>query len=877
MVQDTKTLASEIKEWHERSPRQVYSLLGVLFVMMTVGVIALAQYSYARPPGPMSPLVFMVSPSEGAGATISGAYTFEATVENGPADGGVNFYVTPNIMGGEATIIPATYDSGSGIWHAVSYDTTGFSDGSYTVFARGTVSSVPYDSSWVTFSIDNSGGGGGGGGGGPTPTVTMTSPVDGACVSGTFNLVASVANGTATQVQVMFNGSVVPASYSPNGDGTWTFSLPSEGFLPDGTYPFGARATVSAQTYDATPISLTLDNTTDCPGGGGGGGGETPVVTISSPDGSNVSGTFPLSVVVQNGPASDVQILLNGNPSPLHLTDSDEDGTWTGDVDSVAAHLSDTSYGFAARATVGEQTYDSNEIILTIDNSGGGGGGGPVGGGGEETNSLVVITQPTDSQEIDPIQSRVNLSVDVHVASASNVSFYLDGGLSPIQAQLNSGATWNASIAMTSLSIGEHTLIARAVSATGTTSSDPVTFTISDLQVPRIATPQLCVVLNGSVHITGTTLKPAEVVQFSVKEYGEIEDVYTSSGSYNNLTGIWDGGTWDTSEVSAGDYVIFMTADGRTTTQSVGVHQSPTVLPECVYPATVQSAMSVSTVTPHNLDIVSGNVPLTLYTSPEASSAFFEVYQEGAGVPENITLTKSGSEWNGMWDTTHLKETWFTIRGTALANNGAAFSSNPINVTVRMGTSTTDTATTTGDVPKSSTSTNPLFDSSVTGTYSAMQASAANPTIDIGLNIQKVTGPTLCTPGSLIKLEDDHNADTTFDTSVYYCAQDGKRYAFPNDRIFFSWFEDFSSVKTVPSSIMFNIPLGGNVSYRPGTRMIKIQTDPKVYAVTRGGILRWITSEAVAKKVYGEDWNTLIDDVSDAFFVNYTIGLPITE
>jgi hypothetical protein len=249
--------------------------------------------------------------------------------------------------------------------------------------------------------------------------------------------------------------------------------------------------------------------------------------------------------------------------------------------------------------------------------------------------------------------------------------------------------------------------------------------------------------------------------------------------------------------------------------------------------------------------------------------------------------------WTASWDTRKDEDGFYIINAVAVGSSGAFTAQKFVTVanagvvqdTTNVSSSTVDTATTstssTTDLVKTSTSTtptgSPLFDSSVTGTYSAMQASAANPTIDIGLNIQKVTGPTLCTPGSLIKLEDDHNADTTFDTSVYYCAQDGKRYAFPNDRIFFSWFEDFSSVKTVPSSIMFNIPLGGNVSYRPGTRMIKIQTDPKVYAVTRGGILRWITSEAVAKKVYGEDWNTLIDDVSDAFFVNYTIGLPITE
>ena len=52
--------------------------------------------------------------------------------------------------------------------------------------------------------------------------------------------------------------------------------------------------------------------------------------------------------------------------------------------------------------------------------------------------------------------------------------------------------------------------------------------------------------------------------------------------------------------------------------------------------------------------------------------------------------------------------------------------------------------------------------------------------------------------------------------------------------------------------------------------------DPKTYTVSRGGLLRWVTTEEVAVALYGPDWNTMIDDVSDAFFFGYTIGDPIT-
>jgi len=112
---------------------------------------------------------------------------------------------------------------------------------------------------------------------------------------------------------------------------------------------------------------------------------------------------------------------------------------------------------------------------------------------------------------------------------------------------------------------------------------------------------------------------------------------------------------------------------------------------------------------------------------------------------------------------------------------------------------------------------------------------------------------------------------------VYYYAADGFRYVFPNVKTYKSWFADFSGVITVADEDLAKIPLKGNITYRPGVRMVKIQSDPKVYAVGKGGKLKWVKTEALAEKLYGADWNKKIDDVPDAFFVNYEEGEPIEE
>jgi len=109
-------------------------------------------------------------------------------------------------------------------------------------------------------------------------------------------------------------------------------------------------------------------------------------------------------------------------------------------------------------------------------------------------------------------------------------------------------------------------------------------------------------------------------------------------------------------------------------------------------------------------------------------------------------------------------------------------------------------------------------------------------------------------------------------SSVYYLAADGKRYVFPNESTYFSWYSDFSGVVTIPQSELEGYPLGKNVTVRPGTKLVKITTSPKVYAVTSNGTLVAIPDEATAATLYGSTWNKRIIDVSDAFFTNYTIS-----
>lgn len=112
--------------------------------------------------------------------------------------------------------------------------------------------------------------------------------------------------------------------------------------------------------------------------------------------------------------------------------------------------------------------------------------------------------------------------------------------------------------------------------------------------------------------------------------------------------------------------------------------------------------------------------------------------------------------------------------------------------------------------------------------------------------------------------------------AVYYYGADGKRYVFPNEKTYFTWYSDFSGVKKITDAELAAVSIGGNVTYRPGVKMVKITTDPKVYAVDSNGSLRWVNSEQVAAALYGANWaRTSVEDVSDAFFVNYRSGADV--
>lgn len=114
-------------------------------------------------------------------------------------------------------------------------------------------------------------------------------------------------------------------------------------------------------------------------------------------------------------------------------------------------------------------------------------------------------------------------------------------------------------------------------------------------------------------------------------------------------------------------------------------------------------------------------------------------------------------------------------------------------------------------------------------------------------------------------------------SSVYYLANDGSRWVFPNEKTYFTWYDNFDDVIEITCEDLATYPIGEVVTYQPGIRLVKIQSINKVYAVEPGGNLRWVQTESDAEELFGSNWASRIDDVPDGFWSSYTEGSALPE
>jgi len=111
--------------------------------------------------------------------------------------------------------------------------------------------------------------------------------------------------------------------------------------------------------------------------------------------------------------------------------------------------------------------------------------------------------------------------------------------------------------------------------------------------------------------------------------------------------------------------------------------------------------------------------------------------------------------------------------------------------------------------------------------------------------------------------------------AVYYYGLDGKKHLFPTESVYKSWYGSFSNVVTVSKGTMAAMRTGDDVTYRPGTSLVKFASSKTVYAVDVNQTLRPIMNEAAAKAIYGTRWNSYVVTIPVSQRNDYKIGSKI--
>jgi hypothetical protein len=308
------------------------------------------------------------------------------------------------------------------------------------------------------------------------------------------------------------------------------------------------------------------------------------------------------------------------------------------------------------------------------------------------------------------------------------------------------------------------------------------------------------------------------------------------AATYNSVTDQWEAHV-DGAAIPAGQAAMALEV-----TNGAVVSDTPDKIPVLVNSSLVQPEQApppdITLVTPKPNETVHGTATISATVKPAPKTVKFIVQGELSTYDQTFDAITSGDLYGYDLDTTKLKNGPYTIK--VETNSGI-----------------------------SGGSLSPATHIKILNTSSTAVVPAPSSTIPVL--------PATSYAKQLVKLK-CHGLFVAPDDpckAVYYVGSDGMRHAFPNEKVYFSWYADFSNIVELDSLSQFSFGL--NVVYRPGVRLVKFTTSNDVYAVSAKGVLRKITSETLAKQLFGLDWAKKVDDINDAFFSNYTFGADIVN
>lgn len=331
------------------------------------------------------------------------------------------------------------------------------------------------------------------------PTVQITSPANGATVSGTVTVAATVTPGTgATITQAAMSADGVQKVIDTVAPYTFVLDTTT---LSNAAHTIAVAATDNGARTGSQSITVTVNNVVVAP----------PQVSISSPsNGATVSGTFPVSGTVVLGTGATLSQVVMSVDGAQKATGTTTPFSFNLDTTT----LTNAGHTITVTATDNGARTGSQSVSVTVINQ-------------AILPPTVVISQPTNGATV---TGTITVSATVtpgQGASIASVTLTVDGGTgiamtgNPYSVQVNT-ASWTT---------GQHTLLVTATDNGARTGSQSIIVYKGAPTVPvvDIASPTNGAVVYGTMIVQSTVTSTRTITSVDLTIDGVSQGAKTSA------------------------------------------------------------------------------------------------------------------------------------------------------------------------------------------------------------------------------------------------------------------------------------------------------------------------------------------------------------
>ena len=568
------------------------------------------------------PIPIFTSPAEGA--TVTGTVTVGMSVSGSPAS---PYTFTLRLDGGSVPLFTA---STSGTTASFDWNTSGVAAGAHQL--QLTVQDSAGNSRSTTRNVTVAG----------ALTASITSPAEGAAVSGTVPIAMSAVNAVGTPITFTLTIDGTQAFTASGTTTTASFNWNTNGLAPGSSHQL--RLTVqdgAGRTASATRTVTVQQGTISV------------FITQPASDGTTVSGVVWFTIWLQNAAAGSRTLTLTVDGATVDSTTTTSNGpislAWNSAGASGGTHTATVS----VRDSTGNSGSANRTVVIAGTCSG------PTAAG---------FTSPAEGAMLSGTVT-VGMTVSTCATGTITWTLRLDGGATPIFTTSGTAKTASFGWNTTSVAPGTHQLQLTAQDGAGATATATRNVTVAGPLSASITSPSEGATVSGSVPVSLSEMNGTGTITWTVRVDDGTTPIFSTSGAAATASF-----NWDSSKVTPGTHQLQLTVQdggGRTATAT----RSVTV---------TAPSLTASITSPTESATVSGTTPVSLTESNGTGTITWTVRLDGGSTPI-FSTSGAVSTASFNWDTSTVSAGPHQLQLTVQDGAGRTATATR-NVTVQQGT-----------------------------------------------------------------------------------------------------------------------------------------------------------------------------------------------